>query len=36
MKKKFVFARLTSDHIFAYLFPGTICLSSVWFSTPLL
>ena len=36
MKKKIVFARLTSDHIFAYLFPGTICLSSVWFSTPLL
>jgi len=31
-----VFARLLSDHMFAYLSPGTICFSNVSFSTSFL
>jgi len=29
--KLFAFVQLTSDHIFAYILPGTICLSNVLF-----
>jgi len=36
MKQLLVFARLTSDLIFAYLSPGTICCSNVLFSTSFL
>jgi len=32
-KKLFLFARLTSDYIFVYLSPGTICFKNVLIST---
>jgi len=35
MKKLFLFAKLSSNHIIAYLSLGTICFSNVLFSNSL-
>jgi len=35
IRQWFLFAKLTSDRLFSYLSPGTICFSNVLFSNSL-